>query len=100
MGVFLQKTAGVFKTNLTLNYGVRWDYVTPWAEMHHQTTTLIPGVESQTFPGAPLGYLVPGDHLPMARQSQLGLRQPRKITSRLALVWPIPPIGQMDSWAS
>jgi hypothetical protein len=27
-------------------------------------STLVPGVESQTFPGAPLGYLVPGDHLP------------------------------------
>jgi hypothetical protein len=47
------------RSNLTLNYGLRWDYVTPWAEMHHQTTTMIPGVESQTFPGAPLGYLVP-----------------------------------------
>jgi hypothetical protein len=61
-GIFAQDSWRI-KTNLTLNYGVRWDYVTPWAEMHHQTTTLIPGVESQTFPGAPLGYLVPGDHL-------------------------------------
>ena len=51
------------RNDLTLNYGLRWDYVTPWAEMHHQITTMIPGVESQTFPGAPLGYLVPGDHL-------------------------------------
>ena len=52
------------RPNLTLNYGLRWDYVTPWSEMHHQTTTLIPGVQSATFPGAPLGYLVPGDPLP------------------------------------
>lgn len=50
--------------NLTLNYGVRWDYVTPWAEKYHQTTTFVQGVQSQTFPGAPLGYLVPGDILP------------------------------------
>jgi hypothetical protein len=55
------------KSNLTLNLGLRWDYVTPWSELNHQTTTLIPGVESQTFPGAPLGYLVPGDHLPNGR---------------------------------
>jgi hypothetical protein len=52
------------RPNLTINYGVRWDYVTPWSEKHNQITTLIPGVQSQTFPGAPLGYLVPGDPLP------------------------------------
>jgi hypothetical protein len=61
-GIFAQDSWRI-KANLTLNYGVRWDYVTPWAEMHHQTTTLVPGVESQTFPGAPLGYLVPGRSL-------------------------------------
>jgi hypothetical protein len=49
---------------LTLNYGLRWDYVTPWAEKYHQTTTFVAGVQSTTFPGAPLGYLVPGDPLP------------------------------------
>jgi hypothetical protein len=52
------------RPNLTLNYGIRWDYVTPWAEKHHQISTLIPGVQSATFPGAPLGYVVPGDPLP------------------------------------
>jgi hypothetical protein len=50
--------------SLTLNYGLRWDYVTPWAEKYHQTTTFVAGVQSATFPGAPLGYLVPGDPLP------------------------------------
>lgn len=50
--------------NLTLNYGLRWDYVTPWSEMHHQITTLILGAQSTTFPGAPPGYVVPGDPLP------------------------------------
>ena len=71
-GIFAQDSWRI-KTNLTLNYGVRWDYVTPWAEMHHQTTTLIPGVESQTFPGAPLGYLVPGDHLPNGQVIPAGI---------------------------
>jgi hypothetical protein len=52
------------RPNLTLNYGIRWDYVTPWAEKYHQTTTFVQGAQSQTFPGAPLGYLVPGDVLP------------------------------------
>jgi hypothetical protein len=52
------------RPNLTINYGLRWDYVTPWAEKYHQITTFVQGVQSQTFPGAPLGYLVPGDVLP------------------------------------
>jgi len=64
-------TAGVFvedswrvRPSLTINYGVRWDYIGGWSELHNQGTTLVPGVESQTFPGAPLGYVVPGDRLP------------------------------------
>jgi hypothetical protein len=52
------------RPNLTLNYGLRWDYVTPWSEMHNQITTFAVGVQSVVFPGAPLGYLVPGDPLP------------------------------------
>ena len=64
-------TGGIFaedgwrvRSGLTINYGLRWDYIRGWSELHNQGTTLIPGVESQTFPGAPLGYLVPGDRLP------------------------------------
>jgi len=64
-------TAGVFaqdswriRPNLTVNYGFRWDYITPWSELHAQTTTFVAGVRSKMFPGAPLGYLVPGDPLP------------------------------------
>jgi hypothetical protein len=64
-------TAGIFaedswrvRPGLTINYGLRWDYIRGWSELHNQGTTLIPGVQSQTFPGAPLGYVVPGDRLP------------------------------------
>jgi Carboxypeptidase regulatory-like domain len=61
--LFVQDSFRV-RPNLTVNYGLRWDYVTPWAEEHHQITALILGAESTTFPGAPPGYLVPGDPLP------------------------------------
>jgi Carboxypeptidase regulatory-like domain len=62
-GAFAQDSWRI-RPNITINYGLRWDYITPWAEAHHQTTTFVQGVESTTFPGAPLGYLVPGDPLP------------------------------------
>ena len=62
-GIFVQDSWRI-RPNVTVNYGLRWDYITPWAEKHHQTTTFVQGVESTTFPGAPLGYLVPGDPLP------------------------------------
>jgi Carboxypeptidase regulatory-like domain len=61
-GIFAQDSWRV-RPGLTINYGLRWDYIRGWSEQNNQATTLVPGVESQTFPGAPLGYLVPGDRL-------------------------------------
>jgi hypothetical protein len=62
-GAFAQDSWRI-RPNITINYGLRWDYVTQWAEAHNQITTFVQGVQSKTFPGAPLGYLVPGDPLP------------------------------------
>jgi hypothetical protein len=61
------------RPNLTFNYGLRWDYVTPWAEKYHQITTFVLGAQSQTFPGAPQGYLVPGDVLPDGHKIPAGI---------------------------
>lgn len=49
------------RPNLTLNYGLRWDYIRPWSEEHNQISTLIYGWNSVQFPGAPTGYVMPGD---------------------------------------
>jgi len=65
-GIFAEDSWRV-RSSLAINYGLRWDYIRGWSELHGQGTTLIPGVESQTFPGAPLGYLVPGDRLANAQ---------------------------------
>jgi hypothetical protein len=46
---------------LTLNYGVRWDRIRPWAEKFNQLQTLVKGEQSQVFPGAPEGLVFPGD---------------------------------------
>jgi hypothetical protein len=62
------KYAGVFaqdswrlKPSLTLNYGLRWDIISPWYEKYNQLQTLVPGQQSVVFPGAPKGFLVPDD---------------------------------------
>lgn len=47
--------------NLTLNYGVRWDIIQPWYDTGNKIETLVPGEQSVLFPGAPLGWVVPGD---------------------------------------
>jgi Carboxypeptidase regulatory-like domain len=62
-GIFAQDSWRM-RSTLTFNYGLRWDYITGWGEKYNQGTTLIHGVQSQTFPDAPTGYVVPGDRLP------------------------------------
>jgi hypothetical protein len=48
-------------SQLTLNYGVRWDRIRPWSEKFNQLQTLVLGEQSQVYPGAPLGLVFPGD---------------------------------------
>jgi len=48
-------------SQLTFNYGARWDRIRPWQEKFNQLQTLIEGQQSQVFPGAPLGLVFPGD---------------------------------------
>ncbi len=48
-------------SQLTVNYGVRWDRIRPWLEKHNQLQTLVKGEQSQVFPGAPEGLVFPGD---------------------------------------
>jgi len=49
------------RSNLTVNYGVRWDIMAPWYEKDNQIQTIVPGQQSQVYPGAPLGLVFPGD---------------------------------------
>ena len=53
------------KSNLTFNYGLRYDVSAPWNEKYNQIQTMIPGEQSIVFPGSPLGWVFPGDpHVP------------------------------------
>ncbi|MGH9328602.1 MAG: carboxypeptidase regulatory-like domain-containing protein [Terriglobia bacterium] len=49
------------RPNLTLNYGLRWDVSTPWREEHNEMQSIVPGEKSIIFPGAPTGWVFPGD---------------------------------------
>lgn len=47
--------------NLVLNYGLRWEASMPWYDTQNKIETIIPGEQSVVFPGAPAGWVVPGD---------------------------------------
>src|SRR5437867_4252463 len=50
-----------YRPNLTFDCGLRWEFSTPWWETHNQIETLVPGLQSKVFPGAPTGWVFPGD---------------------------------------
>ena len=52
------------RPSLTFNYGLRWDVLQPWYEKYDQASTFVLGVQSTVNPGAPTGYVFPGDKVP------------------------------------
>lgn len=60
MAAFAQDSWKI-RPNLTANIGLRWDRIRPWLEKFNQLQTLVPGEQSQVFPGAPEGLVFPGD---------------------------------------
>ncbi len=46
---------------VTITYGLRYEYTTPETDTHGYSFSIVPGRQSVKFPGAPLGFLVPGD---------------------------------------
>jgi len=60
VGLFAQDTWRA-RSDLTINFGLRWDYIMPFWEKYNQLQTIIPGRQSALYPDAPGGLLVPGD---------------------------------------
>jgi len=76
--------------NFTLNYGLRWEVSTPWYDTQNKIQTIVAGVQSTVFPGAPKGWLVPGDPgLPGGGPipSTLAPTTWRNFAPRLGLAW-------------
>ena len=49
------------RSNLTLNFGLRWDLIMPWWEKYNNIQTVVPGEQSVLYPNAIPGLVVPGD---------------------------------------
>lgn len=60
IGLFAQDSWHA-KPNFTLDYGLRWEVTSPFSEIHNQLETLVVGEQSKLFPGAPKGWVFPGD---------------------------------------
>lgn len=59
-GFYVQDSWRASKS-LTVNYGLRWEVSTPWYDIQNKLETVVAGEQSLSFPGAPLGLVVPGD---------------------------------------
>jgi len=49
------------RNDLTVNLGLRWDYIIPFSEKYNNIQTVIPGRQSVLYPGLPQDLVVPGD---------------------------------------
>ena len=72
------------RSDLTLNYGLRWDVLPPWSEKYNQLQTAVLGQQSVVYPGAPKGLVFPGDP---GIPSTLAPTQYTNFAPRLGLAW-------------
>lgn len=59
-GFFVQDAFRV-KPNVTINAGLRWEMIQPFYEKENRLNAINYGQQSTVFPGAPTGWVFPGD---------------------------------------
>jgi Carboxypeptidase regulatory-like domain/TonB dependent receptor len=82
-GVFAQDSWRA-RTDLTINFGLRWDYIMPFWEKYNQLQTIIPGRHSVLYPGLPEDLVVPGDP---GIPSTLSPSKPANFAPRIGLAY-------------
>ena len=60
VGLYAQDTFKI-KPNLTLNYGLRWEFSQPFYDTQGKIQAFVPGQQSTVYPDAPTGWVFPGD---------------------------------------
>jgi len=59
-GIYAQDSFRV-SSNFAVNFGLRWEFSTPWYDTQNKLVALIPGEQSVQYPLAPKGLVYPGD---------------------------------------
>lgn len=59
-GAYAQDSFRV-SSNLTINFGVRWEFSQPWYDSQDKIVALVAGQQSTQYPTAPKGLVYPGD---------------------------------------
>ena len=49
------------RSNLTLNYGLRWEMGEPWYDTQNRLQGFVPGLQSKVYPNSPEGFIFPLD---------------------------------------
>jgi hypothetical protein len=49
------------RSNLTLNYGLRWEMSTPWYDTRNRLQAFVPGLQSTVYTNSPTGFVFPLD---------------------------------------
>jgi hypothetical protein len=82
-GLFIQDSWRL-RDDLTINAGLRWDFIAPWSEKYNQLQTVVPGQQSVVFPGASKGFVFPGD---LGIPSSLAPRKVANLSPRLGIAY-------------
>jgi hypothetical protein len=72
------------RKNLVLTMGLRYEYNTPKYDTEGRSFSVIPGLQSQRFPNAPLGLVFPGDP---GAPTGLNFPDKKNFAPRLGFAW-------------